>query len=160
MASRSVNKVILIGHLGRDAETAFTASQTSVTKFSVATNRRWKDQASGEWKEETNWTNVVQWRAENLAQYLTKGKQVYVEGRIQTRSYDDKDGKKVYTTEVVADDVILLGGRGEGGGGGPEEFSQESSSSAPRSMPRPRPTTAPSHAAPMSGGIDDDDVPF
>jgi single-strand DNA-binding protein len=157
MASRSVNKVILIGHLGRDAETAFTASQTAVTKFSVATNRRWKDQQSGEWKEETNWTNVVLWRSENLSQYLTKGKQVYVEGRIQTRSYDDKDGKKVYTTEVVADDVILLGGRGEGGGGS-EEFSQEAS--APRSMPRPRPAAAPSHAAPVSGGIDDDDVPF
>src|SRR4029077_10584921 len=156
MASRSVNKVTLIGHLGRDAETAYTASQTAVTKFSVATNRRWKDQASGEWKEETNWTNVVQWRAENLAQYLTKGKQVHVEGRIQTRSYDDKDGKKVYTTEVVADDVILLGGRGEGGGGGPEEYSQE----APmRSAPRSRPASAPS-APPPSEGISDDDVPF
>ena len=127
MASRSVNKVILIGHLGRDAETAYTASQTAVTKFSVATNRRWKDQQTGEWKEETNWTNVVMWRGENVAPYLTKGKQVYVEGRLQTRSYDDKDGKKVWTTEVVAEDVILLGGRGEGGGGrgGPEEYSQE-----------------------------------
>src|SRR3954468_2826681 len=115
MASRSVNKVTLIGHLGRDAETAYTASQTAVTKFSVATNRRWKDQASGEWKEETNWTNCVLWRGENVAPYLTKGKQIYVEGRLQTRSYDDKDGKKVYTTEVVADEVLLLGGRGEGG---------------------------------------------
>src|SRR5215475_10370465 len=107
MASRSVNKVILIGHLGRDAETAYTSSQTAVTKFSVATNRRWKDQQTGEWKEETNWTNVVMWRGENVAPYLTKGKQVYVEGRLQTRSYDDKDGKKVWTTEVVAEDVIL-----------------------------------------------------
>lgn len=157
MASRSVNKVILIGHLGRDAETAYTASQTAVTKFSVATNRRWKDQQSGEWKEETNWTNVVLWRGENLSPYLTKGKQVYVEGRIQTRSYDDKDGKKVYTTEVVADDVILLGGRGEGGpGGGGDEYSQEP---APRSMPRAR--QAPAQAAPaFSEGIGDDDVPF
>jgi single-strand DNA-binding protein len=149
----------LIGHLGRDAETAYTASQTSVTKFSVATNRRWKDQASGEWKEETNWTNVVLWRAENLSPYLTKGKQVYVEGRIQTRSYEDKEGKKVYATEVVADDVILLGGRGEGGGGGADEYSQEP---APRSQPRPR-QSAPSQAAPsFSGGdgIGDDDVPF
>ena len=125
MASRSVNKVTLIGHLGRDAETAYTASQTAVTKFSVATNRRWKDQQSGEWKEETNWTNVVLWRGENVAPYLTKGKQIYVEGRLQTRSYDDKDGKKVWTTEVVAEDVILLGGRGEGGG--PDEMSQEHS---------------------------------
>src|SRR3954471_9268272 len=113
MASRSVNKVILVGNLGRDAETKFTPSGASVTKFAVATTRSWKDQQSNEWKEETNWTNVVVWRQENLGNYLTKGKQVYVEGRLQTRSYDDKDGKKVYSTEVVADDVILLGGRGD-----------------------------------------------
>jgi single-strand DNA-binding protein len=160
MASRSVNKVILIGHLGRDAETAYTASQTAVTKFSVATNRRWKDQQTGEWKEETNWTNVVMWRGENVAPYLTKGKQVFVEGRLQTRSYDDKDGKKVWTTEVVAEDVILLGGRGEGGGGGemgaggPEEYPQERPM---RSQPRPRPAVA---SAPPPEGITDDDVPF
>ena len=159
MASRSVNKVTLIGHLGRDAETAYTASQTAVTKFSVATNRRWKDQASGEWKEETNWTNVVLWRGENVAPYLTKGKQIYVEGRLQTRSYDDKDGKKVWTTEVVAEDVILLGGRGEGGG--PDEMSQEPRSE-PRSAPRSRQAAAPSarSAPPSHEGIGDDDVPF
>jgi single-strand DNA-binding protein len=120
MASRSVNKVILVGNLGRDAETKFTPSGAAVTKFAVATTRSWKDQQSNEWKEETNWTNVVVWRQENLANYLTKGKQVYVEGRLQTRNYDDKDGKKVYTTEVVAEEVILLGGRGEGSGGGLE----------------------------------------
>jgi len=163
MASRSVNKVTLIGHLGRDAETAYTASQTAVTKFSVATNRRWKDQASGEWKEETNWTNCVLWRGENVAPYLTKGKQIYVEGRLQTRSYDDKDGKKVWTTEVVAEDVILLGGRGEGGG--PDEMSQESYG-APRgetrSAPRSRQAAAPAarQAPPPNEGIGDDDVPF
>ncbi len=161
MASRSVNKVILVGHLGRDAETAYTASQTAVTKFSVATNRRWKDQQSGEWKEETNWTNVVLWRGENLAPYLTKGKQVYVEGRIQTRSYDDKDGKKVWTTEVIAEDVILLGGRG-GEGGGPsmdEGYSQEPQM---RSAPRPRQQQqAPQYSSPaMDQGVGDDDVPF
>ncbi|MGH9647553.1 MAG: single-stranded DNA-binding protein [Bryobacteraceae bacterium] len=159
MASRSVNKVTLIGHLGRDAETAYTASQTAVTKFSVATNRRWKDQASGEWKEETNWTNVVLWRGENVAPYLTKGKQIYVEGRLQTRSYDDKDGKKVWTTEVVAEDVILLGGRGEGGG--PDEMSQEPRGET-RSAPRSRQAAAPAaHSAPPAHeGIGDDDVPF
>ena len=150
MASRSVNKVILIGHLGRDAETAYTASQIAVTKFSVATNRRWKDQASGEWKDETNWTNVVLWRGENVAPYLTKGKQIYVEGRIQTRSYDDKDGKKVWTTEVVADEVILLGGRGQGGQGGgqgagfDEGFSQDPPQGGMRSAPRGR--SAPAQA--------------
>ncbi|MFL6466217.1 MAG: single-stranded DNA-binding protein [Bryobacteraceae bacterium] len=117
MASRSVNKVILVGNLGRDAETKFTPSGAAVTKFAIATTRNWKDQQTNEWKEETNWTNVVVWRQENLANYLMKGKQVYVEGRLQTRSYDDKDGKKVYTTEVVADEIILLGGKAEGGSG-------------------------------------------
>jgi single-strand DNA-binding protein len=160
MASRSVNKVILIGHLGRDAETAFTASQVAVTKFSVATSRRWKDQATGDWKEETDWTRVVLWRGEAVAPYLLKGKQIYVEGRLQPRSYDDKDGKKVWTTEVVADEVILLGGRGDGapsGGGGDEYSQQEPMRSAPRGRQAP---TAPAHAAPMSGGVDEDDVPF
>lgn len=159
MASRSVNKVILIGHLGRDAETAYTASQVAVTKFSVATSRRWKDQATGDWKEETDWTRVVLWRGEGVAPYLLKGKQIYVEGRLQTRSYDDKDGKKVYATEVVADEVILLGGRGDSGPSGGDEYSQqEPMKSAPRG--RPAPAAAPSHAAPMSGGVDEDDVPF
>ena len=145
MASRSVNKVILVGHLGKDAETKFTPAGVAVTKFSVATNRRWKDQQSGEWKEETDWANVVLWRQENLANYLTKGKQVYVEGRLQTRSYDDKDGKKQYMTEVVAEDVILLGGRGGGDGG------EDSGRSAPVSMPRsaPRPAAV---AEPMDQG--------
>jgi single-strand DNA-binding protein len=161
MASRSVNKVILIGHLGRDAETAYTQSQIAVTKFSVATNRRWKDQQTGEWKEETDWHRVVLWRGENVAPYLTKGTQVYVEGRLKTSSYDDKDGKKVWTTDVVADNVILLSGRSESGGmgGGPEDYSQEPSM---RSAPRPRPaaTSSTAVAPPPSEGISDDDVPF
>lgn len=113
--ARSVNRVTLLGNLGRDAETKFTPSGISITKFSVATSRRWKDSQSGEWREETDWHNVILWRAENLANYLTKGQKVYVEGRLQTRSYDDKDGKKVYVTEVVADEVILLGGNNGGG---------------------------------------------
>lgn len=150
MASRSVNKVILIGHLGRDAETRFTPQGVAVTSFSVATSRRWKDQQSGDWKEDTNWSDVVLWRAENLANYLTKGKQVYVEGRLQTRSYDDKDGNKRYRTEVIAEDVVLLGGRGEGG---PEE-----------SGPGPRGGRAQKPAAEEKGdfppGITDNDVPF
>jgi len=153
MASRSVNKVILLGHLGRDAETKFTPSGVAVTKFSVATNRRWKDQQTGEWKEETDWANVVLWRQENLANYLTKGKQVYVEGRLQTRSYDDKDGKKQYMTEVVADDVILVGGR-DGGGGG--DFAQQPVS-MPRSAQKPQPKPAEDS---FDQGITDDDVPF
>jgi single-strand DNA-binding protein len=156
MASRSVNKVILIGHLGKDAETKFTPSGASMTKFSVATNRRWKDQQTGEWKEETDWANVVLWRQENLANYLTKGKQVYVEGRLQTRSWDDKDGKKQYMTEVVADEVILLGGRG--GEGGAEGGSQPVS--MPRSAPRSQPAARPVDEMGPDQGITDDDVPF
>jgi len=153
MASRSVNKVLLIGHLGKDAETRFTPAGVAVTKFSVATNRRWKDQQSGEWKEETDWANVVLWRQENLANYLTKGKQVYVEGRLQTRSYDDKDGKKQYMTEVVADDVILLGGRGGDG-------TQEHVSAQPVSMPRTAQRAGRPAGEPEDQGITDDDVPF
>src|SRR5579862_9555613 len=152
MASRSVNKVILLGHLGRDAETKFTPSGVAVTKFSVATNRRWKDQQTGEWKEETDWANVVLWRQENLANYLTKGKQVFVEGRLQTRSYDDKDGKKQYRTEVVADDVILLGGRGGDG--------MQDSAPQPVSMPRSAQKSPQPAGEAMEQGITDDDVPF
>src|SRR5579872_555975 len=154
MASRSVNKVILIGHLGKDAETRFTPAGVSVTSFSVATNRRWKDQQSGEWKEETDWANVVLWRQENLANYLTKGKQVYVEGRLQTRSYDDKDGKKQYMTEVVAEDVILLGGRGGDAG------ADAGAGAQPVSMPRGASRPAPAQDQVADQGITDDDVPF
>ena len=161
MASRSVNKVILVGNLGRDAETKFTPSGAAVTKFAVATTRSWKDQQSNEWKEETNWTNVVVWRQENLANYLVKGKQVYVEGRLHTRSYDDKDGKKVYATEVVAEDVILLGGRGESGGGF-EGAAPGAGARASGSGGRGR--GAASGSAPDDDfgglGITDDDVPF
>ncbi len=156
MASRSVNKVILLGHLGKDAETRFTTGGAARTTFSVATNRRWKDQQTGEWKEETDWHNVVLWRQENVANYLTKGKQVYVEGRLQTRSYEDKDGKKVYSTEVVADDVLLLGSRGG------ETAGQDESQSQPVSSPRaaqPSAARAPEEAAPDLN-VTDDDVPF
>ncbi len=157
----SVNKVILIGNLGRDAETKYTPSGASVTTFSLATTRRWKDQQSGEWKDQTEWHRIKYWRAENVANYLTKGKQVYVEGRLETRSYDDKDGKKVYTTEVVCEHLVLLGSRQEGAGA-PDEYSQQ-----PVSMPRSaRPAAAPAPSAPpaeepgFSQGITDDDVPF
>lgn len=109
--SRCVNKVILIGNLGRDAETSFTPNGVAVTKFSVATTHSWKDQSSDEWKDEVNWTNVVLWRNENLASYLTKGQQVYLEGRLQSRSYEDKDGRRVYVTEVISEEIVLLGSK-------------------------------------------------
>jgi single-strand DNA-binding protein len=160
MASRSVNKVILVGRLGRDAEAKFTPGGISVTKFSVATSRRWKDKESGEWKEETDWSNITFWRGENVAPYLLKGTQVYVEGRLHTRSYEDKDGKKVYATDVVAEDVILLSGRGGEGSGGAAggEYSQERGPvSMPRSAQKPQ-QQAPSED--FGQGITDDDVPF
>ncbi len=159
MPSRSVNKVLLIGNLGRDAETKFTPSGVSVTRFSVATTRSFKDQQTNEWKEETNWTNVVLWRQENVANYLTKGKQVYVEGRLQTRSYDDKDGKKVYATEVVAEEVILLGGRGDSAG---FEGSQATGRSAAPNRGRGAGTGSAGGPDDDMGGmqITDDDVPF
>ena len=153
MASRSVNKVILIGNLGRDAETKFTPSGVPRTTFSIATSRRWKDQQTGEWREETDWHNVVLWRQENLANYLTKGKQIYVEGRLQTRSYDDRDGNKRYMTEVVADNVILLGGRGDAAA----EGSVDQSVSAPRPAQPEKPAA---ESSPFDSGVTDDDVPF
>jgi single-strand DNA-binding protein len=154
MASRSVNKVILLGHLGKDAETRYTPSGAAVTTFTLATSRRWKDQQSGEWKEETDWHRVVYWRAENVANYLLKGKQIYLEGRLQTRSYDDKEGKKTYITEVVCEDLVLLGsGRDASQGGG--EFTQPAA--APRSAPQRQQSTP---APDFNQAVGDDDVPF
>ena len=158
MASRSVNKVILLGHLGKDAETKFTPSGVAKTSFTLATNRRWKDQQTGEWKEETDWHNCVIWRSENVANYLQKGKQVYLEGRLQTRQYE-QDGQKKYFTEVICDDLILLGGRGDSGGGGEAgEFSRPVS--MPRSAQQPRPQAPAAPAEDFNQGITDDDVPF
>src|SRR5205814_4279355 len=117
-----------------DAETKFTPSGVAVSNFTLATNRRWKDQQTGEWKEETDWHRCVLWRSENVSNYLLKGKQVYIEGRLQTRSWDDKDGQKRYTTEVVCDDVILLGGRGGEGGGGGESGEYSTPPRGPVSM--------------------------
>ena len=153
MASRSVNKVILLGHLGKDAETKYTPNGTARTTFSLATNRRLKDQQTGEWRDETDWHNIVAWRMENVANYLTKGKQVFIEGRLQTRSYE-KEGQKVYMTEVVAEDVILVSGRGEGGGGG-EEYNRPAPAAS-----RPAPRAQPAAAQGFDETINDDDVPF
>ena len=115
MASRTVNKVVLLGHLGGDGDTRYTANGVARTTFSLATNRYWKD-ADGQAHEEADWHNVVLWRAENLTPYLIKGKQVYVDGRLKTRSWEDQDGNRRYTTEVIAEEVILLGGGSIGNG--------------------------------------------
>jgi single-strand DNA-binding protein len=115
----SVNKVILIGNLGRDPELRFTRDGQGVANFTLATNERWRDK-DGQNQERTEWHRIVVWgkTAENCAQYLQKGRSCYIEGRIQTREWEDKEGNKRQTTEIVAQNVTFLGGRGEGGGGG------------------------------------------
>ena len=122
----SVNKVILVGNLGKDPEVRFTPSGRAVAKFSIATTESWMDQESGR-QERTEWHNIVVWgkQAESCGQYLAKGRQVFVEGAIRSRSYDDKEGNKRYITEIVAQRVQFLGGGGggrgasaDGGGGG------------------------------------------
>lgn len=123
-----INKVILIGNLGRDPEVRFTPSGQAVANFSIATSESWTDKSSGQKQEKTEWHRIVVWGklAELCGEYLKKGRQCYVEGRLQTREWTDKEGKKNYTTEVVANTVQFLGGagggaggpRGDGGGGG------------------------------------------
>ena len=139
-----VNKVILVGNLGRDPEVRSTPSGQPVATFSLATNRKWKDQ-SGNRQEETEWHNVVCWgrQAEIAGQYLTKGKQIYVEGRLQTRSWDDKQsGEKKYRTEVICQNFQMLGARGGYDGG------TQTSGSSPESP------------GDFKAQPEDDDIPF
>jgi len=140
----SVNKVILVGNLGKDPEVRFTNSGSAVARLSVATSEVWNDR-DGNRQERTEWHNVVVWgkQGENCGQYLAKGRQVYVEGSIRTRSYDDKSGNKRYVTEVVAQRVQFLGG------GGGTRLAQQAES-------------APADDAQSGGGQPpiDDDVPF
>src|ERR1051326_439120 len=161
MASRSVNKVILLGHLGKDAETKFTPSGISVSKFSLATNRRTKDQGTGDWRDITDWHNISMWRTENLANYLLKGTRIYLEGRIETRNYEDKEGQKRYITEIICEgrDAVLLGS-GRGGDAPSVPDDSERLQSAPRSA-RPQPaaqSTPPDDFG--QHGVTEDDVPF
>ena len=122
----SVNKVILVGNLGRDAELRYTPGGAAVATLNLATTEVWNDKG-GQRQEKTEWHRIVLWgkQAESLQEYLTKGKQIYVEGKLQTRQWDDKDGNKRYTTEIKADRITLLGGgggRGAGAGGGGAEY--------------------------------------
>ena len=114
--ARSVNKVMLIGNPAGCGD-QFTPSGQARTTFSIATTRQWKDRQTGENKEQTDWHNIVAWGKERVADYLKKGKQIYVEGRLTTRSYENNEGKTTYITEVIADDIVLLGGGGDDGGG-------------------------------------------
>jgi single-strand DNA-binding protein len=143
----SVNKVILIGNLGRDPELRYTAGGQPVASFSVATNERWNDR-EGKPQERTEWHRIVVWgkQGENCANYLAKGRTVYIEGRLQTREWEDKEGQKRQTTEVVAQTVQFLGSR-DGAGRG----------AAPRGASDPAPADTEPAPAPPGGG---DDIPF
>ncbi|HET7152902.1 MAG TPA: single-stranded DNA-binding protein [Candidatus Kapabacteria bacterium] len=144
MASRSLNKVLLIGNLGKDPELRYTANGQAVATFTLATNESWKDK-EGNLQERTEWHNIVAWQrlAEICGEYLKKGKKVYVEGRLQTRNFEDKEGMKRYVTEIVCDDLIMLDGRPAAGG--------ETGASAPH------PAAA---SAPVPAGTKADDLPF
>jgi single-strand DNA-binding protein len=151
--AKSVNKVILVGNLGKDPEVKYTPSGTPVAKLTVATNERFKDK-NGEWQDRTEWHNVVLWTrlAEIAGEYLKKGNKVYIEGRLQTRSWDDKQtNQKKYMTEVIANDLVLLGGRGEGGEEGGRSRGAAASSFDQRTHEEPAPATTP---------ISDEDIPF
>ena len=147
--ARGINKVIIVGNLGNDPETKYMPSGSAVTNLSVATNESWKDKQTGEQKDRTEWHKVAMFGrlAEISAEYLRKGSQVYIEGKLRTRKWQDKQGNDRYSTEVVADEMQMLGGRTGGGApamGGP-----------PQSSPPPQGSPAP------SGGDDfDDDIPF
>ena len=166
----SVNKVIIVGNLGKDPEVRYNPSGVAWCTVSVATTRSWKDKTSGEKVEETEWHRVVfnDRLAEIAGEYLKKGRAVYVEGRLKTRKWTDKDGAEKYTTEVIANDMQMLGGReGMGGGaGGEDDGGGQSERSAPpqRSAPASRPVAqAAAKPAPKSAtGFDnmDDDIPF
>jgi single-strand DNA-binding protein len=161
----SVNKVILIGNLGRDPETRYTTGGDAVTNLRIATTETWKDK-SGEKQEKTEWHTVVLFgrQAEVAAEYLKKGRPVYIEGRLQTRKYTDKEGVEKYSTEVVGDRMQLLGGReGGGGSGGDVEFSPgggSSSGGAPKGGGGGGGGGAKSSSAKPKTDDFDDDIPF
>jgi single-strand DNA-binding protein len=154
----SVNKVILIGNLGRDPEVRYTPNGAAICNVTIATSRNWKAKDSGEKMEETEWHRVVFYDrlAEIAGEYLKKGRSVYVEGRLKTRKWQDKEGVEKYTTEIIAEEMKMLGNR-EGMGGGAEE------GAAPSRAPAQRPAGGkPAGTAKSSTGFDDmdDDIPF
>lgn len=155
--ARGVNKVILIGNLGSDPEVRYTPDGVPVANFSLATTESWNDRNTGERQERTEWHRLVIWRrqAEVAQQYLKKGSKIYVEGKLQTRSWDDQSGQKRYTTEIVVFDMQMLDSRGEGGGSGggggrDAGYNAGGQNAGPAAQP---------DAPPPPGG-DDDDLPF
>ncbi len=151
--SRGVNKVILVGNLGADPETRYTAGGSAVTNVSLATTDSWKDKQSGEQQERTEWHRIVFWGrlAEIAAEYLRKGSQIYVEGRIQTRKWQGKDGQDRWTTEIVGNEMQMLGSRGGGQSPPPDYDGDQSEGTASES-------SSPKKAA--AGEDFDDDIPF
>jgi len=147
--ARGINKVILVGNLGQDPDTRYMPSGSAVTNLRIATSEQWKDKQTGEQKERTEWHNVAMFGrlAEIAAEYLRKGSQVYIEGKLRTRKWQDKQGNDRWTTEVIADEMQMMGGRGGGGGSAPMS-SQDSGPSGGN--------------YPDSGGGEefDDDIPF
>ena len=159
----SVNKVIIIGNLGKDPEVRYAPSGSAICNLAIATSRQWKDKTTGERQEETEWHRVAMFdrMAEVASEYLKKGKSVYIEGRLKTRKWTDKEGVERYTTEIMADRMEMLGSR-EGGAGGGDDMGQQPSA-APRSAPPARSAPAAKPAAAKSAtGFDDmdDDIPF
>jgi single-strand DNA-binding protein len=155
--ARGVNKVILVGNLGADPDTRYMPSGKAVTNIRVATSESWKDRTTGDMQERTEWHSIVMYDklGEIAAEYLRKGSQVYIEGKIRTRKWQDKEGKDRYTTEIIADQMQMLGSRGGGASSEPRE---------PRSTSRQAPaedrSTAPVDEAGGGGGEFDDDIPF
>jgi single-strand DNA-binding protein len=149
--AKSINKVILIGRLGKDPELKYTASGTPFCRFSMATDDVWNDKASGERQEKTEWHNIVVWDrlAEICNQYLTKGRLVYIEGSLQTREWDDQEGNKRRTTEVRARDMVMLGGN-PGENTGPRRTAPVEAAAGAGNVA----------AAPSTSTITDDDIPF
>ena len=152
--ARGINKVILVGNLGADPDTRYMPSGKAVTNIRIATSESWKDRQTGDQQERTEWHSVVMYDklGEIAAEYLRKGSQVYVEGKLRTRKWQDKEGKDRYTTEIIADQMQMLGGRGGGGGssGGGGGESRQS---------RPAPAEDRGPPAADDGGFDDD-IPF
>ena len=151
----SVNKAIVLGRLGNDPDTRFTQSGDSVTRLSVATSSRWKDKATGEAKEETEWHRCVCFgrTAEIASQYLAKGREVYLEGHLKTRKWTDNSGIERYTTEIVVDQLTLIGGR--------TTTDPQAQTQAARPTPaKPEPRSAQPHPSPSPDFDDSDDIPF
>ena len=160
--AKTVNKVVLLGNLGKDPEVKFLPSGQAVANFGIATTDRVKDKASDQWQERTEWHNITAYgrTAEIVRDYVKKGNKLYIEGRLTTRSWDDKEtGKKVYRTEIVVNELVLLSGRGEGAGDGASGSSYGRSSAASNTSSFDQRSSAPqddyAHAE-----ITDDDIPF